>query len=87
MLLIDRFWQPVNILPILKPVEIVDVGAEYMQCSEAVLTEHHGLFVRMYLINCGYHLLEHGVRLYEKKTDLDLRVLAQPDWSQNCAEC
>ena len=87
MLLIDRFWQPVNILPILKPVEIVDVGAAYMQCSEAVLTEHHGLFVRMCMINYSYHLLEHGVRLYEKKTDLYLSVLAQPDLSQNCAEC
>ena len=87
MLLIDRFWQPVNILPILKPVEIVDVGAAYMQCSEAVLTENHGRCVRMCLINCSYHLLEHVVLLYEKKTDLDLRVLAQPDLSQNCAEC
>ena len=87
MLLTDGFWQPVNILPILKPFEIVDVGAAYMQCSEAVLTEHHGLFVRMCLINCSYQLLEHGVRLYEKKTDLYLRVLAQPDLSQNCAEC
>jgi len=87
MLVIDRFWQPVNILPILKPVEIVDVGAAYMQFSEAVVTKHHGLLVRMCPINCSYHLLEHVVRLYEKKTDLDLRVLAQPDLSQNCAEC
>ena len=77
MLLIDRFWQPVNILPMPKPVEIVDVGAAYMQCSEAVLTENHGPFVRMYLINCSFYLLEHGVRLFEKKADLDLTVLAR----------
>ena len=77
MLLIDRFWQPVNILPIPKPVEIVDVGATYMQCSEAVLSENHGLFKRMCHINCSCYLLEHGVRLFEKKADLDLRILAR----------
>jgi hypothetical protein len=87
MLLTDGFWHPVNILSVPKPVGIVDVGAAYMQCSEAVLNENYGLFVKMCLINCSYHLLEHGVRLFEKKADLDLRVLAQPDLSQNCAEC
>ena len=76
MLLTDRFWQPVNILPIPKPVDIADVGAAYLQCSEAVLTENHELFARMCLINCSCHLFELGVRLFEKKADLDLRVLA-----------
>ncbi|MBF20908.1 MAG: hypothetical protein CMH10_02980 [Marinovum sp.] len=56
-LLIKRFWHPVNILPVPKPVGIVDVGAAYMQCSEAVLNENHGLFVRMRRINCSYHML------------------------------
>lgn len=87
MLLTDGFWHPVKILSVPKPVGIVDVGAAYMQCTEEVLTEHHGRFVRTCLINCSYHLLEHSVRLFEKKADLDLRVLAQPDLSQNCAEC
>jgi hypothetical protein len=70
MLLIKRFWHPVNILPVPKPVGIVDVGAAYMQCSEAVLNENHGLFVRLRRINCSYHMLEHGVRLFEKKQNL-----------------
>ena len=87
MLLTDGFWHPVNILSVPKPVGIVDVGAAYMQCAEEVLSEIHGRFVRMCLINCSYHILEHGVRLFEKKADLDLRVLAQLDLSQNFAEC
>jgi len=87
MLLTDGFWQPINILPVPKSVRIVDLGAAYMQCAEEVLSENYGRFVRMCLINCSYHILEHGVRLFEKKADLDLRVLAQPDLSQNCAEC
>jgi hypothetical protein len=70
MLLIKRFWHPVNILPVPKPIGIVDVGAAYMQCSEAVLNENHGLFVRLRRINCSYHMLEHGVRLFEKKQNL-----------------
>ena len=70
MLLIKRFWHPVNILPVPKPIGIVDVGAAYMQCSEAVLNENHGLFVRMRRINCSSHMLEHGVRLFEKKQNL-----------------
>ena len=70
MLLTKRFWHPVNILPVPKPIGIVDVGAAYMQCSEAVLNENHGLFVRMRRINCSYHMLEHGVRLFEKKQNL-----------------
>ena len=77
MLLIDRFRQPVNILPVPKPVEIVDVGAAYLQCSEVVLTENQGLFMRMCLINCSCYLLEHDVRFFEKKADLDLGVLAR----------
>ena len=77
MLSIDRFWQPLNILPVPKPVEIVDFGAAYLQCFEVVLTENHWLFLRMCLINCSCYLLEHDVRLFGKKADLDLRVLTR----------
>ena len=87
MLLTDGFWQPVTILPFPKSDRIVDLGAAYMQYAEEVLSENHGRFVRMCLINCSYHILECGVRLFEKIADLDLRVLAQPDLSENCAEC